>query len=221
MADAHDRDMARKLILLLGVLALLAVSTAHAQRRPTARARFALRQLRQTLDETTHDGRFGHLRAYAVKSTALNAIALSDRPRSVLDLVQPRLKVVRSQLPYYDGIRYSRFEVDRLTARLHAAVRVRELALQTGYGDALTRELLHSTEDGTLGFFGAYRIQAAALEAIGRSRNPRAILERVHLHLEPVKLSLPWYGQGLVSGLLTNLDSAARLLELDLGPAAR
>jgi hypothetical protein len=161
------------------------------------------------------------VRAYAVKSTALNAIALSNEPRNVLKLVQPRLQEVRSYLPFYDGFRYSRFELDRLTAGLEAAVRVRELALQTGYGDALTRELLHSTEDGTLGFLGAYRIQAAALEAIERSRNPRAVLERVHLHLQPVKLTLPWYGQGLVSGLLSHLDSAARLRELDLGPAAR
>jgi hypothetical protein len=213
--------MARSVVLVVGVLAMLAISPAHAQQRPTASARMAVRQLRHTLDETTHDGRFGHVRAYAVKSTALNAIALSNEPRNVLKLVQPRLQEVRSYLPFYDGFRYSRFELDRLTARLEAAVRVRELALQTGYGDALTRELLHSTEDGTLGFLGAYRIQAAALEAIERSRNPRAVLERVHLHLQPVKLTLPWYGQGLVSGLLSHLDSAARLRELDLGPAAR
>jgi hypothetical protein len=213
--------MARSLVVLVGLLAGLAVTPAHAQQRPTARARLAVRQLRHTLDETTYDGRFGHLRAWAVKSTALSAIALSNEPRSILQLVQPRLQMVRVGLPYYDGLRYSRFELGRLTAQLEAAVRVRELALKTGYEDVLTRELLHATEKGSLNLLGAHRVQTAAIDAIGRSRDPRAVLDRVRLHLDPVKLSLPWYGQGLVNGILLSLDSAARLRELDLGPPGR
>lgn len=205
--------MRRSLAYLVLLCGVLPVSAARAQIR-ASRAAAAEEQARQTVHETTADGRFGYGRARAVRATALNAIALADDPQRVLALIVPRLEIVKKALRS-DGNGFDTTKMGHLITQLQAAARVRELRLAgVGHG-RVGRVLGEVSEDGTLSPLGAWRVQRTVSGELAQSRAPRRVLETAEQYLRPLYKTGPWVDERLTT-VLARLRAATEVREVSL-----
>jgi hypothetical protein len=154
-----------------------------------------------------------------VRSTALNAIQLSEDPKSVLNLVVPRLELVKPALPGSDGWGYDQTSMGHLIARLTAAARIQELRRDGIRYPQLSRKLAELTEDGTLSPIGALQAHRITTEAIARSLQPRRVLDHARQYLDPMYKTGPWVDDRMTT-LLTRLQAATDLREVELADPA-